>query len=115
MGHSPRTTVATATATPAPLHILIYTLPLWFFFLLLTFFMPITGIVTSIVIAICLLVLPFTAKRALCPACGRAKTLPFSGFGNRCKGCGVELVLRGSEIHQLEPKPEKARPQSGRH
>jgi len=115
MSHLQRSTVATSPATPAPLHILAYTLPLWGACLLLTFFMPVTGIVTSVVIGLCLLVLPFKARRARCPSCGTPKTFPFSGFGNQCKGCGEELVLRGNEIHQLERKPERARPGSGRH
>jgi len=115
MNHPVRNTVATSPASPAPLHILAYTLPLWGLCLLLTFFMPVTGILTSIIAGLCLLVLPFKAKRACCPACGTPKVFPFSGFGNRCKGCGEELVLRGSEIHQLEPRPSRARPGSGRH
>jgi len=110
-----RRTIATAPASPAPLHILAYTLPLLGFCLFLAFFMPATGIITSIIAAVCLLVLPFKAKRAHCPACGTAKTFPFSGFGNACKGCGEELVLRGNEIHQLEAKTAVRRPGSGRH
>jgi len=115
MSHPVRTTVATSPASPAPLQILLYTVPIWGGCLLLTFFMPITGIVTSVVAALCLLVLPFKARRGKCPACGTTKTFPFSGFGNACKSCGEELVLRRDEIHQLEPRPEKPRPGSGRH
>lgn len=115
MAHPLRSTVATSPASPAPLRILLYSLPVWGGCILLTFFMPITGIITSIVGGLCLLVLPFKAKRGRCPACGTIKIFPFSGFGNACKECGEELVLRGSEIHQLEPKPATPRPGSGRH
>jgi hypothetical protein len=80
----------------------------------LTLFMPMTGIITSAVMIICLLVLPFKARRGLCPACERPKTLPFSGFGNSCRGCGGEVVLRGDEFHLLEAKTGEKRAGSGR-
>lgn len=113
MHSTARKTVATASTSAAPLQILLYTLPVWGACIALTLFMPMTGIITSIIMAICLLVLPFTARRGRCPACQTLKTFPFSGFGNGCKGCGEELVLRGSEIHQLEPK-KNPRPGTGR-
>ena len=109
-----RETVATAPTKPAPLQILFYTLPIWFAAAALTLFMPTTGIITSIIVAICVLVLPFKARRGFCPNCEKPKTLPFSGFGNRCKGCGEELVLRNNELHQIEPKATRSVPGSGR-
>jgi len=80
----------------------------------LTLFMPMTGIITSIIMGVCLLVLPFKARRGHCPACDRPKTLPFSGFGNACKGCGGEVVLRGGKFHLLEAKARQQRAGSGR-
>jgi hypothetical protein len=80
----------------------------------LTLFMPMTGIITSVVMIFCLLVLPFKARRGLCPACEMPKTLPFSGFGNSCRGCGGEVVLRGDEFHLLEAKTGEKRAGSGR-
>lgn len=115
MNRTERKSIATTPASPAPLHILAMTLPLWGACLLLTFFMPVTGIVTSLVIGLCLLVLPFKARRGACPNCSMMKTLPFSGFGNCCRGCGEELVLRGNQIHLLEPRPKRPRPGSGGH
>jgi len=99
-----RKTVATSETSAAPLQILLYTLPLWGASMALTLFMPMTGIITSIIMVVCLLVLPFKARRGLCPACERPKTLPFSGFGNSCRGCGEEIVLRGREFHLLETR-----------
>jgi hypothetical protein len=114
MNHPVRKTIATAASTPAPLQILLYTLPVWGASMALTLFMPITGIITSVIMAICLLILPFKARRGRCPACETVKTLPFSGFGNACKGCGGELVLRDREIHLLEAKQKSRRPGTGR-
>lgn len=109
-----RGTVATTTTRPAPLQILLYTLPVWGVSVALTLFMPMTGIITSIIIGCCLLILPFTARRGFCPNCQTPKTLPFSGFGNHCKGCGEELVLRDNELHQIEPRPTNSTPGPGR-
>jgi len=109
-----RNTVATATTKPAPLQILLFTLPIWGASALLALFMPMTGIITSIIVGSCLLILPFKARRGLCPNCQTPKTFPFSGFGNSCKGCGEELVLRSNEIHQIEPRPASSVPGSGR-
>ncbi len=109
-----RQTIATSATTAAPLQILLYTLPLWGASLGMTLFMPITGIITSVVIAYCLLILPFKARRGPCPNCQAIKTLPFSGFGNRCRRCGEELVLRNGEFHLLEPGDKAPRPGSGR-
>jgi len=114
MNQPMRKTVATAPTKPAPLQILLYTLPLWGASVALTLFMPMTGIITAIIIGICLLILPFKARRGLCPSCERPKTLPFSGFGNICKGCGEELVLRNNELHQIEPRPASSFPGPGR-
>jgi hypothetical protein len=114
MSHSVRKTIVTSPTSPAPLQILLYTLPVWGASMALTLFMPMTGIITSIVMVVCLLVLPFKARRGLCPACERPKTLPFSGFGNLCKGCGEEIVLRGDTFHLLEAKAMKPRAGSGR-
>jgi len=66
------------------------------------FFMPFTGFISFILIAVCLCWLPFKAKRGACPHCKKLKTFPFSGFGSKCKGCEHELVLRESLIHQIE-------------
>jgi len=99
-----RQTLATSPASPAPFRIIMLSLPLWGASLLLTIFMPLTGFISFILIAICLIYLPFKAKRGACPACQTLKTFPFSGFGSTCKGCNYELVLRGSEIHQIEEK-----------
>lgn len=114
MGRPIRETVATSVTKPAPMRIILFTLPIWGAALLLTFFMPMTGIVTSILAGICLLVLPFKARRGLCPNCQTPKTLPFSGFGNACRGCGEELVLRGDQLHQIEPRSQMPRPGSNR-
>jgi len=99
-----RQTIATTPASPAPFRIIMLSLPLWGASLLLTLFMPLTGFISFILIAICLCWLPFKAKRGACPECQSLKTFPFSGFGSLCKGCHYELVLRGSEIHQIEEK-----------
>jgi hypothetical protein len=114
MSQPTRKTVATAATSAAPLQILLYTLPVWGACMALTLFMPMTGLITSIIMIICLLVLPFKARHGRCPNCGRPKVFPFSGFGNACKGCGEELVLRGNEIHQLEAKHKGHRPGTGR-
>jgi len=106
-------TIATSPAKPAPFRVIFLSLPLWGFSLLLMLFMPLTGLVSFSVIAFCLLWLPFKARQGRCPQCQKIKTFPFSGFGSRCKGCGYELVLRGLDIHQLEPR-KKARYGSGR-
>ncbi|MES0371880.1 MAG: hypothetical protein ABUK11_06330 [Mariprofundaceae bacterium] len=114
MSHPARKTIATSTTSPAPLQIILYTLPVWGASMALTLFMPMTGVITSTIMIICILVLPFKARRGCCPACNRSKTFPFSGFGNACKGCGEELVLRKNEIHLLEPKQKNSRPGTGR-
>ncbi|MBL1353728.1 MAG: hypothetical protein COA61_010450 [Zetaproteobacteria bacterium] len=97
-------TLAISPAKPAPFRIIALSLPLWGLSLLLSFFMPLTGIFSFIIIGICLFWLPFKAKQGHCPGCQRLKVFPFSGFGSRCKGCDYELVLRGDEIHQIEPR-----------
>jgi len=99
-----RQTIATSPAAPAPFHIIILSLPLWGASLMLMLFMPFTGIISFIVIAICIIFLPFKAKRGTCPHCQTLKTFPFSGCGSLCKKCGHELVLRGSFIHQIEAR-----------
>ncbi len=114
MSHPVRKTVATSETSPAPVRIILFTLPVWGASMALTLFMPMTGIITTVIMVICLLVLPFKARRGLCPACERPKTLPFSGFGNTCKGCGGEVVLRGDKFHLLEVKAREQRAGSGR-
>jgi len=114
MSHPVRNTIATSKTSAAPIQIILFTLPIWGASMILTLFMPMTGIITSIIMAVCLLVLPFKARRGLCPACEKPKTLPFSGFGNRCKGCGKEIVLRGSEFHLLEARTNARIDGSGR-
>ncbi|MCF6208415.1 MAG: hypothetical protein L3J61_03375 [Ghiorsea sp.] len=109
-----RKTLTTSPTKPAPLRILLYSLPLWGGSILLIFAMPLTGIVSSIFIAGCLLVLPFKAKQGEWPSGGKDKLFPFSGMGGMCKSCGQELVLRGKLIHLLEPKSNRAKPGSGR-
>jgi len=108
-----RQTLATSPATPAPFRIILLSLPLWGASLVLMLCMPFTGIFSFTLIALCLCWLPFKAKRGPCPHCQRLKTFPFSGFGNACKGCNYELVLRGSDIHQIE-KNTRPRHGSGR-
>ncbi|MBN4082422.1 hypothetical protein JYT13_01295 [Mariprofundus ferrooxydans] len=99
-----RQTLATSPASPAPFRIIMLSLPLWGASLLLMLFMPLTGFIGFILIAIYLVYLPFKAKCGACPACQTLKIFPFSGFGSTCKGCHYELVLRGSDIHQIEKK-----------
>jgi len=99
-----RQTLATSPAKPAPLRIILLSLPLWAVSLGLMLFMPFTAFFSFILIAVCLCWLPFKAKRGACPECQTFKTFPFSGFGSACKGCAYELVLRGTEIHQLKKK-----------
>ncbi|MDQ6990250.1 MAG: hypothetical protein Q9M11_00775 [Mariprofundaceae bacterium] len=106
-------TIAILPAKPAPFRIIFLSLPLWGLSLGLSFFMPLTGIFSFVIIGICLFWLPFKAKQGCCPNCQRLKVFPFSGFGNRCKACGCELVLRGNYIHQIEPR-KQARHGSGR-
>jgi len=108
-----RQTLAISPAAPAPFRIIMLSLPLWAASLLLMLFMPFTGFIGFIVIAVCLCWLPFKAKRGACPKCQTFKVFPFSGFGSTCKGCDYELVLRGSEIHQIEKK-KSSRYGSGR-
>ncbi|MBF0282485.1 MAG: hypothetical protein HQM07_07985 [Zetaproteobacteria bacterium] len=105
-----RPTIAMAETSTGALHILIYTLPLMFAAMLLTFAMPFTGVVTSLLLFACVFILPFKARRGFCPSCGHAKLFPFSGFGNGCKGCGADLVLRGETLHWLEDKPRSKAP-----
>ncbi len=103
--HAPmRKTLATSPAKPAPLRVLLYSLPLWGGSILLIFAMPLTGIITSVVIAGCVFILPFKARRGACPKCGKLRLFPFSGFGGKCKGCGEDIVLRGNAIHLIEPR-----------
>ncbi|MDQ7001888.1 MAG: hypothetical protein Q9N02_04280 [Ghiorsea sp.] len=109
-----RKTLKITIATAAPLRILLFSLPLWGGSLLLIFMMPLTGIVSSFVIAGCVFILPFKAKKGECPACGKLKLFPFSGFGSQCKGCGEDIVLRGEDIHLLEPKSNTPIAGSGR-
>jgi len=108
-----RQTLATSPAKPAPIRIILLSLPLWGASVALMLFMPLTGIISFIVIAVCLCWLPFKAKHGTCPACHTPKTFPFSGFGSLCKGCNYELVLRGSKIHQIA-KNKRPRYGSGR-
>ncbi|PIQ32190.1 MAG: hypothetical protein CO186_05415 [Zetaproteobacteria bacterium CG_4_9_14_3_um_filter_49_83] len=109
MHDTPRKTLAATITDAAPIQIIIITLPWWLGSMGLSLFMPLTGIVTFIVLGTCIAVLPFKARKACCPACGTLKILPFSGIGTNCKGCGHELVLRGREMHLLEAKPAKKR------
>jgi len=99
-----RQTLAISVASPAPFRIILLSLPLWGASLLLTLFMPFTGFISFILIAVCLCWPPFKAKRGACPHCQTLKTFPFSGFGSLCKGCDYELVLRGADIHQIDKK-----------
>jgi hypothetical protein len=110
--HTTRKTLATSTAKAAPLRIILFTLPIWGISIILMLFMPLTGIISFVTIAVCLLWLPFTAKRGACPQCDLLKTFAFSGIGSACKGCGADLVLRNQHIHHIEPK--KPRYGSGR-
>ncbi len=109
-----RQTIQVTASAAAPLQIVLYTLPLWATSLLLMFFMPLTGFITFVLIAVCLFILPFKARVGACPACATKKMFPFSGFGSACKGCGQELVLRGEKIHLLEEKSKQAITGSGR-
>ncbi|MDQ6954276.1 MAG: hypothetical protein Q9M20_02410 [Mariprofundaceae bacterium] len=104
--HKKRKTIATSSASPAPIRIALLSLPLWGASLVLILFMPLTGIFSFIFIACCMFWLPLKAKRGACPHCQTFKTFPFSGFGSACKHCGHELVLRGSLIHQIEEKSQ---------
>ncbi|MDX8387886.1 MAG: hypothetical protein R8M46_05040 [Ghiorsea sp.] len=107
-------TLDTSASFAAPFRIILYTFPVWGAFLLLMFVMPMTGLVGSIIIAISLFLLPFKARRGVCPRCTTVKLFPFSGFGNACKGCGGELVLRGKIIHLLEKRSDQAVAGTGR-
>ena len=109
-----RKTIKTTPAKAAPFRILLFSLPLWGGSILLIFMMPITGIVSSLVIAGCVFVLPFKARKGECPECGKLKLFPFSGFGSACKGCGQDIVLRGEDIHLLEPRSNTPVSGSGR-
>jgi len=109
-----RKTLQQVPSKPAPFRVLLLTLPAWGASLALTFVMPLTGVVGSVLIVVCVLVLPFKARQGACPSCGRRKLFPFSGFGSYCKGCGKELVLRGREIHLLEEKVSRGKPGTGR-
>jgi len=110
----PRQSLQSSASKPSPLRIVLYTLPVWIFFIVLMFAMPMTGLIGAIVVAFCLLVLPFKARRGACPECGKFKLFPFSGFGSVCKGCSNELVLRGKTIHLLEPRDRRDKAGSGR-
>ncbi len=109
-----RQTLKTAPAKKAPMQIIALILPVWFITSMLSFFMPWTGVIASILTMIALFVLPFKAKKGACPNCGRKRLFPFSGFGGPCKGCGQDIVLRGNDIHLLEPRSTKPVPGSGR-
>ncbi len=109
-----RQTIQISDSVPASLRIIFYTLPLWAGSLILMFVMPLTGLVTFVLIATCLFILPFKARQGKCPACSTSKTFPFSGYGSACKGCGQELVLRGEAIHLLEAKSKSVVAGSGR-
>ncbi|MDX8382688.1 MAG: hypothetical protein R8M45_01325 [Ghiorsea sp.] len=99
-----RETLAKSRSLAAPIRIVLHTLPWWGLSMLLLLFMPITGFISAIIMAICLFILPFKARYGHCPQCRHGKLFPFSGFGYACKGCGQELVLRGRDIHLLEAK-----------
>ena len=109
-----RKTLKTTSAKHAPLRVLLYSLPVWGGSILLIFMMPLTGIVSSFIIAGCILILPFKARKGECPECGKLKLFPFSGVGGVCKGCGQDIVLRGEDIHLLEPRSETPIAGSGR-
>jgi len=89
---------------------LLFTLPVCAGCFVLIIAMPLTGTLLSFVMFIGLFILPFTAKRGECPACNAPRLFPFSGIGGHCKNCGEEIVLRGSEVHQIEPKQQTPRP-----
>lgn len=110
MSRTERQTLARSSASLTPFRIILFTLPWLAAAIVLALFMPATGTVSTLILAPALLILPFKARRGPCPACGTHKTFPFSGFGNACKGCGEEIVLRGEEIHLLEPKARRVRP-----
>jgi len=109
-----RKTLQTSQAKSAMMKIVLLVLPIWGLTMLLSFFMPFTGIIGSVLAVISLFILPFKAKQGCCPNCDTHKIFPFSGFGNACKGCGQELVLRGNQIHLLEEKGKQTRSGSGR-
>jgi len=109
-----RQTLKTSSTQRAQLQIVLYVLPLWIASMLLSFFMPFTGVIGSIVAFIALFTLPFKARKGECPECGRVRLFPFSGFGGACKGCGQDIVLRGEDIHLLEPRGNAAVDGSGR-
>ncbi|MDQ6978668.1 MAG: hypothetical protein Q9M09_00650 [Mariprofundaceae bacterium] len=110
MGKKVRATIATSETKPAPWRVLCYTVPLWGGALLLSVAMPLTAVLSLVVLSGCLFILPFKARRGLCPHCQRPKLVPFSGVGGSCKGCGVDLVLRNKVLHYIEAVPKAARP-----
>jgi len=105
-----RATIATSETRPAPWRVLFYSIPLWGIALLLLIAMPLTAVLSLLVLAVCLFILPFKARRGLCPHCQHPKLIPFSGLGGQCKGCGVDLVLRNKQLHYIEAAPKPARP-----
>jgi len=109
-----RETLKTSTSSKAPMRIVLVLLPIFILALLLCFFMLLTGIVSTILVAIALFTLPLKARKGQCPECGREKLFPFSGFGSACKGCGQDIVLRGENIHLLEPRSHTPVAGSGR-
>jgi len=109
-----RQTLKTSPAKKAPIQIVMVVLPIWGVTMVLSFFMPITGVVGSVLALFALFTLPFKAKKGPCPECGRQKVFPFSGFGGGCKGCGQDIVLRGNDIHLIEPRSKQPTPGSGR-
>ncbi len=109
-----RQTLKTSPAKKAPMQIVAFILPIWLMTGLLSFFMPWTGMIGSVLAMIALFTLPFKAKKGACPNCGRERLFPFSGFGGPCKDCGQDIVLRGDDIHLLEPRSTVPVPGSGR-
>jgi|UPI00039A77B0 uncharacterized protein (DUF983 family) len=105
-----RATIATSETKPAPWRLLCYTIPLWGAALLLLIAMPFTAVFSLLVLSVCICILPFKARRGLCPHCQHPKFIPFSGFGSQCKGCGVDLVLRDKQLHYIEAAPKQVRP-----
>ena len=109
-----RQTLKTSSSVKAPMRIVFFLLPLLLIGLLLCFFMPLTGMIISALLVVALFALPSKARKGECPECGREKLFPFSGFGSACKGCGQDIVLRGEEIHLLEPRSNTPVVGSGR-
>ncbi|MDQ7003805.1 MAG: hypothetical protein Q9N67_02330 [Ghiorsea sp.] len=109
-----RQTLKISASSKAPMRIVLFLLPMLAVALMLCFVMPLTGIVSTVIIMIALLTLPLKARKGECPECGHVKMFPFSGFGGACKGCGKDIVLRGEEVHLLEPRSQVPVVGSGR-